>query len=76
MLHLENSHVFLIITLDVGHFDFYSEILLVTERHQKICGSWLSSGNGNKEIQRVGVKGQCGKSIKVSLLILACFFNI
>ena len=43
-MRLENAsfgkkHVFLIITLDVGHFDFYSEIHLVTERDQKICGA-------------------------------------
>lgn len=78
-MRLENAsfgkkHIVLIITLDVGHFDFCSEIHLVTERGQKICGSWLSSGSGN-EIQRVGVKGQCGKRIKVSLLFLACFFS-
>ena len=80
-MRLENAsfgkkHVFLLIILDVGHFDFYSEVHLVTETDQKICGSWLSSGSGDKEIQRVSVKGQCGKSLKVSLLILACFFNI
>lgn len=73
MLHLEKTCISAYYT-DVGHFDFYSEVHLVTETDQKICGSWLSSVVETKKFRGLK-KGQCGKSLK-SLLILACFFNI
>lgn len=34
------------------------EIKLMTDRDQKICGTWISSDSRNKEIRRVGVEEQ------------------